>query len=436
MIIFSILIFLVILGVLVTVHEFGHFIAAKKSGIRVIEFAVGMGPKIWKKQKGETLYSIRALPIGGFCSMEEDSEADPNDRRAFPNAKRRRRALVLLAGSAMNLLLGFLILLGINLFQPYEYCWGFTDPVITGVEQQSDDPNWKPQLQAGDRVLRLNGHALYNYQNMKLFVELAHGDTMSFVVERDGQQIVINDMPKTTFLVPVVAGVEQQSDDPDRELLLKDDRIVGLNGQGLYYYRDFLSLFEQVLDDTVSRVVERDGQAVTINDIQKTSFTVGTKPISLYGFNYYYQTSPDSFGGRIVNAWHDTVDNVRYVWVSLGELFGGRAEVTDMMGPVGMAQVVDTQVQAPGATAGQKTVSILNLTALIAINLAVMNLLPIPGLDGSRLLFVAIEGIRRKKLNPKYEGYVHGVGLVLLFGFMIFIFFNDIVRWITGGPIL
>ena len=355
----SILIVIVILGVLITVHEFGHFIAARKSGIRVHEFAIGMGPKIWKKKKGETLYAIRAIPIGGFCNMGEDSEADPEDIHAFPNAKRRHRALVLAAGSLMNFILGFLILLGLNLFYP-ENSFAFTYPVVADVEQQSDDPEWAPLLKAGDRILRLNGHALYNYQ-------------------------------------------------------------------------DFLMFFELMGDRPLSLVVQRDGQKLTFNNMQKTTFTHEGETVARYGFSRGYELREATFWLRIENGWTNTLNYTRLVWVTLGELFGGRASVTDMMGPAGMANMVQTEVQNPDTTTAAKTVNIVNLTALIAVNLAVMNLLPIPGLDGSRLLFVAIEGVRRKKLNPKYEGYVHLAGMVLLFGLMIFIFFNDIIRWITGG---
>jgi len=354
-IVLSILIIIVILGILITVHEFGHFFTAKKCGIRVFEFAIGMGPKLWKKKKGETLYSIRAIPIGGFCNMGEDSEADPEDKHAFPNAKRRRRALVLGAGSLMNFVLGFLILLGLNLFYPPVH-WAFTEPIIKEAEQSADDPAWSPYLQDGDRIVRLNGHALYNYQHFLLFLTMMKDKPMSLVVERDGQRITFNDMQKTAF-----EGEER------------------------------------------------------------------------YGFSHSYILKEPTLGLRIANGWHDTVHYTRLVWVTLGELFGGGASVTDMMGPVGMANVVDTTVQDPQTSAGEKTVNLIDLTALITVNLAVMNLLPIPGLDGSRLLFLAIEGVRRKKLNPKYEGYVHAVGMVLLFGLMIFVFFNDIVRWVGGG---
>ena len=356
--ILSILIFIFILGLLIAVHEFGHYIAAIKSGIRVTEFSIGMGPKIWKKQKGETLYSLRALPIGGFCNLGEDIDPEPEDTRAFPNAKRRWQALVLAAGSVMNIVLGFFLLLALYLFLPSNLVV-FSDPVIEKVYTQSDDPNWTQPLREGDRILRLNGHAINNFRDFDLYFPLTGDGPIDLRVERDGQTVVLNRVSKTTL----------------------------------------------------------DGE-------------------KMYGISIGYQQKPTTLGARVVSAFHATGFNVRVVWVSLGELFGGRAKMTDLMGPVGMANVVDSQIQNPEASVGEKVMNLVDLAALIAINLAVMNLLPIPGLDGSRLLIVAVEGIRRKRLNPKYVGYVHAAGMLLLFAFMIFIFFNDIIRWITGGPMI
>jgi len=351
--ILSILIFIFILGVLIAVHEFGHYIAAKKSGIRVTEFALGMGPKIWKRQKGETLYSLRAFPIGGFCSMGEDLDPDPEDKHAFPNAKRRKRALVLAAGSLMNFLLGFLILLGLCMSYP-EGAVVFAEPVIGNVLTQSDDPNWTQRLEIGDRILRLNGHAIYHIGNFQLFLSLSKEDSLDLVVERDGQRVVLKDMQKTSF-------------------------------------------------DGAMR----------------------------YGFEYGARLKPATPGNRVAAAWHSSVDNARLVWVSLGELLGGRAKADELMGPVGMGGIVNEIVQREDQPVSEKTFNLLGFAALITINLAIFNLLPLPALDGGRLLFIAVEAVRRKKLNPKYEGYVHAAGFVLFIGLMIFVLFNDIMR-VTG----
>lgn len=346
MVIVSILLLILILGLLITAHEFGHFITAKLTGIRVYEFAVGMGPKIWKKQKGETLYTIRALPIGGFCAMEEDEEPDPNDARAFPNAKRRHRALVLAAGSIMNFAVGLILLVIMNM--PITY---YLDTTLTDVSSEAPYAGEDGFL-AGDRIVRINGHSIYNYSDVLIFFELGKNEPYDFVLERDSRRLEVKD------IVPSV-----------------------------------------------------------INEKGNTTF----------GFSFG-DWQEATLGLKLKNAWYGAVDNVRIVWVSLGELIGGRAGVDDLAGPVAMGGMVDSIVQNEDTTATEKTVDILNLAGLIAINLAVMNLLPLPALDGGRLLFLAVEGVRRKRLNPKYEGWVHTAGFVLFLGLMVFVFFNDILR--------
>lgn len=350
-IVVSILLLILILGVLVTAHEFGHFITAKLSGIRVHEFAVGMGPKLWKKKKGETLYSLRALPLGGFCAMAEDETPDPSDTHAFPNAKRHRRALVLAAGSLMNFLVGFLLLVIVNL----PVSW-YADTKLAGTMPGfafAGEDGFLP----GDRIVDINGHAIYVSADINLFLSLGAGEPFDITLERDGRRLRLPDLPLTRSV-------------PDESGVLR------------------------------------------------------------YGF--YFDSLPATLGVKLQQAWYGAVDNVRLVWVSLGDLIGGRAQVDDLMGPVGMGGVVNDIVQDETATMGVKTLSLLNLAAFLAINLAAMNLLPLPALDGGRLFFLAIDALlsltRRKSLNPKYEGYIHAAGLILFFGLMIFVFFNDILR--------
>lgn len=345
----SVIIFILILGLLIAVHELGHFLAAKKCGIRVHEFALGMGPKIWKRQRGETLYSLRAFPIGGFCAMQEDEEADPGDPHAFPNAKRRYRALVLAAGSIMNFLLGFVILLGVHLFLPAG-SEPFIEPVVIEVHPESDLAGL---FQPNDRITGVDGHRIFNRNNALTFLMMGAGEPYDFEVQRDGETVVLRD--------------------------------VVVNPK----------LFD--------------------NETQKR-----------FGFSLGVSKTP-TLGHRLENTLQACVDDVRMVWASLGMLIRGKAGVDDLMGPVGMGGVVNNIVQQE-APAGLKLLDILNFAALITINLAVMNLLPLPALDGGRLLFLGVEAVRRKPNNPKFEGYIHAAGMILFFALMIFVFYNDILR--------
>ena len=346
-IVLSILIMVLILGVLVTVHEAGHFFAAKLSGIRVNEFAIGMGPKIWKKQKGETLYSVRAFPIGGFCAMEGE-DGGSEDPRCFGNAKYWKRFVVLIAGSFMNFIVGLLVLMIIAL--------PMTTVIEPVIKNFGKDFPLTDTLQTGDRLVKVNGHAIYQASDVEMFLEMGQGRLFDLVVEREGQRLTFDDVnfPKQMYL-------------------------------------------------------REDGSSIRHSGL-------------------VYESHDATFGDKISAGWYDTVHYVRLVWVTLGELFNGNAAVTDLMGPVGMGSVVNQIVERPEATTKEKALNVLDFLALIAVNLAVMNMLPLPALDGGRILFMVIGMIRRKPLPSKAEGYVNAASFVLLMGLMVFVFFNDILR--------
>lgn len=343
-----------IFGVLIAVHEFGHFIAAKLCGVRVNEFAIGMGPAIWKKQGGETLYALRILPIGGFCAMEGEDD-DSDDPRAFGSQSYLKRFIILVAGSAMNFLLGLVVVLCV--FAPTE---GFSSPVITSF---MDDCPYESSagLQLGDELYKINGERIYTSSDVVTYLDRNGGSSlMDIVVIRNGEKLEIND-------------------------------------------------FNMVR-------IEYEGEA-------------GLK------FGLRFENVESGFGALVKYSWYACMDFARMVWLGLSDLVTGGVNVKEMAGVVGIVDLMNT-VGEGSDTVGLALQNIFYLTAFIAVNLAVMNLLPIPALDGGRVFFLIITGlvelVAHKKLNPKYEGYVNAVGLVLLMGLMVFVMFNDIVRIISG----
>ncbi len=345
-IVFAILLF----SILIFVHELGHFLAAKASGVRVNEFAMFMGPAIFKKQVGETLYSIRCIPIGGYCAMEGEDQ-DTDDPRSFQKAAWWKRLIILVAGSAMNFLIGILIM--VIVYMPSKQLLvpviEYAEPGCTVVSEEG--------LHVGDEILEIDGEKIYLQSDFSMFLALNPGDVHDLVVKRNGERVVLDDllMEKHEFT------------DPD-------------GGSSMRY-----------------------GFSFTIVDA--------------------------TFGSKLATAWKSCINTVRTVRVSLQMMFRGQAGLKDMTGPVGLVQIMsDTAQAAPSAL--DALLSMLSIGGFIAINLAVMNLLPIPALDGGRvvglLLTSAIEGITRKKLNPKYEGYIHGAGMILLLALMALIFFKDI----------
>jgi regulator of sigma E protease len=359
----SALILIFILGVLITAHEWGHFIMARLTGIQVNEFAIGMGPVIWSRQKknaeGEpvgTKFSLRALPIGGFCAMEGEDEGSGNPR-AFNNRPRWARFLTLIAGSGMNFLLGFVLLL---IFYGTMIGGGVVGTQIMDLAE-GFPLEGEQGLLPGDEFVEVNGHDIYNYMDLSLFLDRGEGEPYDLKLRRGGQTVVLNDLPLQR--------------------------------------RDY-----------------GDGQP-------------------RFGFQFGYEEMTPLNALR--HSFFGSVDYVRLVWVSLGDLVTGRAGIGEMMGPVGMGGEINTLVSGTGEGVNffTKLMDLMMLAALIAVNLAVMNLLPLPALDGGRIVFVGVEAIRRKPINPKYEGYVHAAGMVLFLLLMVFVFFNDIVRLVTGSAI-
>lgn len=346
-IIFAILIF----SFLIFIHELGHFLAAKASGVQVNEFSLFMGPAIFKKQVGETLYSLRCIPIGGFCAMEGEDE-DTENPRSFQKAAWWKRLIILVAGSAMNLVAGVLILLIV--FMPNER---LVLPVISGFTDYSTVCG-EGGLQVGDRILEVDGEKIYVQADFSVILTLNPGEVHDLVVERNGRKVVLNDFR------------------------MEKHEVVDENGNTQM----------------------------------------------LYGMNFTLIESP-GLGARLKNGLLNAVDSVRNVRLSLQMLVTGKVGLQEVGGPV---MIVDQMNQV--AQASQTwTAALLNMlyyAGIIAINLAVMNLLPIPALDGGRvfslLVVTAIEAMTRKKVNPKYEGYIHAAGMILLLILMALIMFKDI----------
>lgn len=348
---FYILIAILMFGLLIAVHEGGHFAAAKLLGVRVNEFSIGMGPLVWSKQKGETLYSLRAIPMGGFCAMEgEDEDTEAPD--SFAKKEAWKKFVILAAGSFMNFLVGLLLLL--LLFAPTK---SFAVPVISdfmeGFSYESAEG-----LLPGDRLVEVNGHKVHIVNDAQLYFAISKGETMDLVIERDGQILKRPDFP----------------------LALRD---YTLNGE------------------TVKR----------------------------YGL--YFDMVKATPGVVLQQAWDTSLYFARSVWIGVQMLAQGDAGLKDMAGPVGIVSMIgESGTQSPSLLAGLKNVSYI--IALVAINLAIMNMLPIPALDGGRIFFLLLNGlyhlVTRRNINPKYEAYIHAGGFALLILLMVVVTFQDVIK--------
>ena len=348
----TIVYFVLIFGLVVIAHEFGHFLLAKMNGIRVIEFAVGMGPKLLHFKKGDTEYCLRLLPIGGACVFDNEDElggaADKTyDEGTFPAASVWARISTVVAGPVFNFILGFLLAIVIVWFS------GSDRPVVNGVMEGY--PMEEAGLMAGDVITHMNGERIYLAREIYINTYVNKGKTMDITFERDGKSYDITVTPK-------------YNEEEERYL-------IGLQGYGEY---------------------------------------VECKNAKVLPYTYY---------------------EVRYclksTLKSIGMLISGNGSKEDVSGPIGIAQVIgDVTEQAQPYGMWVVIINMLNIALLLSVNLGVMNLLPLPALDGGRLVFLLIEAVRGKPVPPEKEGMVHFAGFVALMILMVFVMYNDIMRLI------
>ncbi len=325
----------VILTVLVFLHELGHFIAAKTSGVKVNKFAIGMGPAFWKKQKGETEYSVRIFPIGGFCSMEgEDEESD--DARSFTKKSAPVRAKILVAGSFMNLLTAIVIMLGIFIYT------GMPTTVIGTVSDSDGGMAELAGIKPGDKIVAVDGKRVREWKDFAKFI--SDSETVDIKVLRNGSEMIFT-----------TATVERDG-----------RKIIGITSK------------------------------LTRNPLKASAYAVKS-----------------------------TADMGKFMYLVLGQLVSGEVSAKELSGPVGIAYVVNDS-----ASMGLQYV--FYIMALISLNLAIVNMLPLPALDGGRLLFLIIRAISRGRLSESLEMKINLLGITLLFALMIYVTWNDIGRFILN----
>lgn len=339
----GILISIVAFAVMIFIHEFGHFITAKLFKVKVNKFALGMGPALFKFGKGETEYSVRAFPIGGYCAMEGE-DGDSEEPRAFINQRPWKRLIILSAGAIMNILLGLLIMSILVCQMP-----------LLGTRMMANVPDANEgvmdTLQVGDEILKVNGRRVYIPRDLDYILALDDDGKADFVVRRNGEETELKDV----------------------QLFVYTDEDSGSTGTYLEYGPD----------------------------------------------GYQFLGKDKTFFGVIGYSISETVSTVRLVLYSFASLVTGKIPVKSIGGPVAVTTTVVKTVSS-----GWKTV--LNLIGMISINLGVFNLLPLPALDGGRILFTLIELIFRKPVSRKVESIIHTVGFILLIGLMILIFAKDI----------
>lgn len=342
-----------IFGFLVFIHEAGHCMVAKLCNIKVDEFAVGMGPVLWQKEKGETLYSFRAIPFGGFCAFEgEDEGGGP---RAFHRQGFWKKFAVLVAGSGMNFIAGFVIIAII-----YSGAGAFLTDQISGFA-----PGFALEgengLMEGDIFYKIDGYRTYLRGDASTYLAYHQGSTIDLEVIREGKHVVLEDFPMER--------------------------------------KEYTS---------------QDGTAYT-------------------GFGLYVggHAEEATFTNRLKYTWHTCLSFVQMVRFSFVQISSGGATMEDISGPVGIVSAM-TEIGAAAEDARTAFENIFYFGALLAVNLSVMNMLPLPALDGGRLLFLVVDGIGmllfKKKVPERYQAAINGVCFAALMAFMILVTFKDVTK--------
>lgn len=351
-----ILIAILIFGFLIAIHELGHFLAAKAFGVRVNEFSIGMGPAFLQRTRGETAYSLRILPIGGYCAMEGEEETS-DDPRALNRQGLFPRFVIFAAGAFMNFLAGFLILVLLC-----SHLTAVTEPVITGFADGFPSQG-EQGLMVGDRIVSIDGERIFLYSDVSIFLSMGDQAHYDVVVRRDGQRVALKQLPLSPQAYPNADG-----------------------SSSVRFGLDF-------------------GQSEKVTALVK---------LKVAGLN--------------------SLDFVRLVWYSLKMLVTGQVGLSEMSGPVGIV----TTISDVGHQSGSLLAAAANIgyfASLIAINLAVMNLLPLPALDGGHIFFMyasaLVTKVTKRPVNPRYEGILHYAGFIALMIFMVVVTVSDVLKLMT-----
>ena len=433
-----------ILAVLILVHEFGHFISARLCGVKVEEFGIGIPPRLFGVRWRNVLWSVNAIPFGGFVRVkgEDGANVEPDSMNAKPPGQ---RAFFLAAGAGMNVLLAVALMIVVIGVQGLPHRTTYIAGVLPG------SPAAKAGWQTGDRIVAINGNRMDSTEEIVTTTAANAGEPIVVIIERRGREVETTVTPRknppkgegrvgVSLVQRTVGDVTIEDVVPDSPAALAGlqpgDRLVSINDRPVT--NDFVVAveLERFTGFPVPIVVERDETtiATTINvpkprageDLILTSGIASLRLSPIFEKVPAYKVIPRGF--------QEAFTATRMMLISLKELFSNRQNLDQVAGPVGMGQLTSELIQE---SVLPLWVTLANLSIVLSLNLALLNLLPIPALDGARLMFVAIEVLRGgRRIAPEKEGLVHLAGMVVLIGLMFFIAFADVRRIIGGESFL
>ena len=426
----KILIAVIIFSAIILFHEFGHFLFAKLNGIGVTEFSLGMGPRLFSFQKGETRYSLKLLPIGGSCAMVGEDTDEEDLPGSFNAASVGGRISVVAAGPVFNFILAFVLAVIIVGFVGY-------DPAEV-VEVENGSPVAEAGLEKGDVITEYDGYHVDLAKDLYVYMylnDLKEGDTVTMKVKCDGETRTITYTPDVS--VRYLLGfnrsdassmtVESLIDGmPLQEAGLQaGDTITAINGTEIADGEAYDAYLEEhpLSNEPVEITYDRDGLDYTVTITPREYRT----PQLEFSYNLGYTKTSGlqvlKYGALEIKYM------VRTTLLSLKELVTGQLGVDDLSGPVGVVDAIgDTYEESKSEGTLAVWVNMMYMAILLSANLGVMNLLPFPALDGGRLVFLIVEAIRKKPVNREVEGMIHFAGLMMLMLLMVVVMYHDILR--------
>lgn len=403
---------IILLGFLILIHEAGHFTVAKLCKVKVNEFAIGFGHIIWKRQGKETKYALRLIPLGGFVSMEGEDERSEDDR-SFSKASIPKRMAIVVAGATVNIIFAIIVYFAL-ISTSGTYISNVVEETINGYAAQQIG------IQSGDEIIEIDGKEIKSQKDINEVISKSNGEQINIKVNRDGEIVEYNTKPtevpvKTTGIYlddsAKIIAVEKGSSS-ERSGVQANDKLIKVNDVEIN--EDPNKAVEAINEkglNTMVLTVERSGQQIQIE--------LTPDYVSTYYLGVNLKKAPDTFWNRCINGGMQTVEFLTSIVENLKQLFTGQVGVDQMMGPVGISEVI-------AKTNGFR--EFFQMMALISLSLGVTNLLPIPALDGGKLLILIIEAIRRKPLKQETEINIQLLGFSILIALSLYVSYNDILR--------